>query len=97
MGLDPGSPGSRPGLKADAQALSHPGVPMDAFLIHSLNMELPPYPLLPSLPQLKCHILYSNTQLLYTSCLLGMVFGFEDNGIKFELPIRYPSGGGGNW
>ena len=27
MGLDPGSPGSRPGPKADAQPLSHPGVP----------------------------------------------------------------------
>ena len=25
-GLNPGSPGSRPGLKADAQPLSHPGV-----------------------------------------------------------------------
>ena len=25
-GLDPGTPGSRPGLKADAQLLSHPGV-----------------------------------------------------------------------
>ena len=27
VGLDPRSPGSRPGLKADAQWLSHPGVP----------------------------------------------------------------------
>ena len=26
-GLDPGIPGSRPELKADAQPLSHPGVP----------------------------------------------------------------------
>ena len=25
MGLDPGSPGSRPGLKAGAKPLSHPG------------------------------------------------------------------------
>ena len=27
MGLDPGSPGSHPEPKADAQLLSHPGVP----------------------------------------------------------------------
>ena len=27
MGLNPGTPGSRPGPKADAQPLSHPGVP----------------------------------------------------------------------
>ena len=27
MGLDPGTPGSCPGPKADAQPLSHPGVP----------------------------------------------------------------------
>ena len=26
-GLDPGSPGSRPGLKASAKLLSHPGCP----------------------------------------------------------------------
>ena len=26
-GLDPGSPRSRPGPKADAQPLSHPGIP----------------------------------------------------------------------
>ena len=28
MGLDPGSPGSQLKLKADAQPLSHPGVPL---------------------------------------------------------------------
>ena len=27
VGLDPGTPGSHPGLKADVQPLSHPGVP----------------------------------------------------------------------
>ena len=27
VGLDPGSPGSRPGLKAGAKPLSHPGIP----------------------------------------------------------------------
>ena len=27
VGLHPGAPGSRPGLKADTQPLSHPGTP----------------------------------------------------------------------
>ena len=27
MGLDPGTPGSRPGPKAGAKPLSHPGIP----------------------------------------------------------------------
>ena len=27
MGLDPGTPGSRPGPKAGAETLSHPGIP----------------------------------------------------------------------
>ena len=31
VGLDPRVPGSRSGLKADAQPLSHPGVPSCAF------------------------------------------------------------------
>ena len=31
-GLDPRIPGSRPGLKADAQPLSHPGAPTSIFL-----------------------------------------------------------------
>ena len=31
-GFDPRSPGSRPGPKADAQPLSHPGIPMLDFL-----------------------------------------------------------------
>ena len=31
VGLEPGSPGSRPGLKADAQPLSHPGCPIFIF------------------------------------------------------------------
>ena len=29
--LDPGTPGSFPGLKADVQLLSHPGVPQKDF------------------------------------------------------------------
>lgn len=31
--LDPRTPGSRPEPKADAQSLSHPGIPRDYFLI----------------------------------------------------------------
>ena len=34
VGLDPGTPGSRPGPKADAQPLSHPGVPLLYILIN---------------------------------------------------------------
>ena len=30
-GLDPGAPGSCPGSKAGAQALSHPGIPRNDF------------------------------------------------------------------
>ena len=33
MGPDPGTPGSCPGQKADAQPLSHPGFPGSQFLI----------------------------------------------------------------
>ena len=32
MGLNPGTPGPCPELKADAQPLSHPGVPLYKFL-----------------------------------------------------------------
>ena len=28
VGFDPGSPGSRPGLKAGAKPLRHPGIPL---------------------------------------------------------------------
>ena len=31
MGFDPGSPGSRPGPKAGAKALRHPGIPQVSF------------------------------------------------------------------
>ena len=31
VGLDPRNPGTCPELKADAQLLSHPGVPVDRF------------------------------------------------------------------
>ena len=37
VGLDPGSPGSHPELKADAKLLSHPGVPT---LLLSANHSL---------------------------------------------------------
>ena len=32
VGFDPGSPGSRPGPKAGAKPLSHPGIPWCGFL-----------------------------------------------------------------
>ena len=32
VGFDPGSPGSRPGPKAGAKQLRHPGIPMILFL-----------------------------------------------------------------
>ena len=32
VGLDPRTPGSCPGWKADAQPLSHPGIPFPFFL-----------------------------------------------------------------
>ena len=32
-GFDPRTPGSHPGVKADAQLLSHPGVPVFRFLM----------------------------------------------------------------
>ena len=32
VGLDPRTPGSRPELKADAQPLSHPGLPQITFI-----------------------------------------------------------------
>ena len=31
VGLDPGAPGSHPGLKAGAQPLSHPGIPLSSI------------------------------------------------------------------
>ena len=31
VGLNPGTPGSHPGLKADAKPLSHPGIPKRAL------------------------------------------------------------------
>ena len=36
MGFDPGSPGSRPGPKAGAKPLRHPGIP-SSFLINSAH------------------------------------------------------------
>ena len=35
VGLDPGTPGSRPGWKAVAQPLSHPGIPVVKFLYNT--------------------------------------------------------------
>ena len=40
VGLDLGTPGSCPGLKADAQPLSHPGPPIQQFF-SSINIWVP--------------------------------------------------------
>ena len=37
VGFDPGSPGSRPGPKAGAKPLRHPGIPI--FLIYDSHTE----------------------------------------------------------
>ena len=36
VGFDPGSPGSRPGPKAGAKPLRHPGIPANVFLSNCL-------------------------------------------------------------
>ena len=41
MGLDPGSPGSCPGPKADAKPLSHPGIPHQFSLINKIILLFP--------------------------------------------------------
>ena len=35
VGFDPGSPGSRPGPKAGAKPLRHPGIPVMKFLMNN--------------------------------------------------------------
>ena len=47
VGLDPGSPGSYPGPKADAKPLSHPGIPRSP---RSYHHSQPPLLLLPKVP-----------------------------------------------
>ena len=37
MGLNPGSPGSRPGPKAGAKPLSHPGIPYSVVFENTSN------------------------------------------------------------
>ena len=41
VGLDPGSPGSRSGLKVGAKALRHPGVPQLYHLQSQFSHSLP--------------------------------------------------------
>ena len=40
VGLDPGTPGSCPGLKAGAKPLSHPGIPHIAISKNSITSRL---------------------------------------------------------
>ena len=35
VGFDPGSPGSRPGPKAGAKPLRHPGIPVLGFMVYN--------------------------------------------------------------
>ena len=37
VGLDPRSPGSHPGPKADAKGRSHPGIPLRLFLTNAYS------------------------------------------------------------
>ena len=39
VGFDPGSPGSRPGPKAGAKPLRHPGIPVQPIVIVCLNYQ----------------------------------------------------------
>ena len=40
VGLDPGTTGSRPGLKAGAKPLSHPGIPLFIFIIRKKIVDV---------------------------------------------------------
>ena len=39
VGFDPGSPGLRPGPKAGAKPLRHPGIPDSVFKVHQNSQE----------------------------------------------------------
>ena len=60
--LNPGTPGSRPEPKADAQPLSHPGVPLEMSLVqkvvfcfsHFLKFNLPTYSITSSAHLIGC-------------------------------------------
>ena len=43
VGFDPGSPGSRPGPKAGAKPLRHPGIPATLFVM-TKDWKKPKYP-----------------------------------------------------
>ena len=59
VGLNPGSPGSRPGPKAGAKPLRHPGIPVDFFKCEKCLF-------------LKCHI--GQTMLLIYNIFLSQRF-----------------------
>ena len=42
MGLNPGTPGSRPGLKAGAKPLRHPGIP-DKIILKLILINMGKY------------------------------------------------------
>ena len=43
VGLNPGTPGSRPGPKADTKPLSHPGIPEQNFYIQKVWVQILSY------------------------------------------------------
>ena len=49
VGLDPGTPGSCPGLKAGTKPLSHPGIPLECLFIKLQDKVVPQIPL--SIPE----------------------------------------------
>ena len=45
VGFDPGSPGSRPGPKAGAKPLRHPGIPRERFILRKTHAQFSVPPL----------------------------------------------------
>ena len=55
VGFDPGSPGSRPGPKAGAKPLRHPGIPYTAFLKEHAVVTVPA-----GLAQIQCQVMLNS-------------------------------------
>ena len=72
VGLDPGTPGSRPGLKADAQLLSHPGIPIIFSYCSAFD-----YPVYPAYLKKNSAYFSIHTILCYYFNLLGLFIANE--------------------
>ena len=70
MGLDLGTPGSRPGLKSGAKPLSHPGIPIVCMLVYAQNLSKPGYAHIP-LPFTLCSRDLQENNMGYISCGQG--------------------------